>query len=226
MTLASWCRVCGADHPQDRGCPGEWRPSGPELPGWKVSVETPGGFVGYGVLLAPTEDRWLARILTFPNVLWTIPGGRATLKFLGRTEREAEAKAVAFIRSHCIGLGYTMRDEIGLVADAAHAVRRPDVMGSPRRYSRRLPIRFGRSRPIVQAETGNLSESGLLVVTEHPMAGGDLVGLLLELEHGKVPLRASVVWNRYSISRGLVPGMGLQLLNPPAMYTRYVDALG
>ena len=87
MSEALWCPVCGSVHAGPRDCPGDLRATGPERHGWRVAVETPLGIEAYGILVAPTHERWRARILTFPNVLWTIPGGAATLKFVGRFKR-------------------------------------------------------------------------------------------------------------------------------------------
>lgn len=59
--------------------------TGPERHGWRVHVETSRGVEAIGVLVAPSGDLWRSRILTYPNVLWTAPGGRSTLKFLAPT---------------------------------------------------------------------------------------------------------------------------------------------
>ncbi len=64
-------------------------PTGPEERRWQIAVETPRGIEGYGVLVAPSGNRWRARILTFPNILWTIPGGGTSIKFLARSETTA-----------------------------------------------------------------------------------------------------------------------------------------
>jgi Tfp pilus assembly protein PilZ len=77
----------------------------------------------------------------------------------------------------------------------------------------------------VPARTFNLSAGGMFVATEHPLSEGQLVGLLLELEHCKLPLRGSVVWQRRTSGPGRPTGMGLRLLNPPEPYVKYVDAL-
>ena len=89
-----WCAVCGADHAREARCPGELQATGPEQQGWKINVQTPRGMEAYGVLLAPTGERWLARVLTFPRVLWLVPGGGHTLKFLARSREQAERKAL------------------------------------------------------------------------------------------------------------------------------------
>jgi hypothetical protein len=203
--------------------------TGPESTSWKVAVQTPHGTRGYGVLLAEAGRRWRARIVTFPNVMWTVPGGGGSLKFLARSRREAERAAINFVRRHCVDRGYVMRDELRPVFESGTRRQaqgdRSGAQPAPR-FHRDLPVRFGRNRPTVTASTINLSASGLFIFTEHPLPVGELLGLLLELEHCKVPLRGSVVWERRLSEPGRPPGMGLRLLNPPTVYLRYVQALG
>jgi hypothetical protein len=224
----SWCRLCGSSHPRDARCPGIEVPTGPEFAAWRVSVETPRGIQGYAVLLAPAGNQWRARILTFPNVMWTIPGGGCSMKFVGRTADEAEAPAVAFIRRHCAERSYLMRDELEPLPDGvlargpAHGV---DAIVLDPRFERALPVRFGLNRPSVVGSTGNMSRAGLFVATQRPLVEGAFAGMLLELEHCKVPLRGSVIWQRLLRQPGRDPGMGLELLDPPRIYLRYVDAL-
>ena len=78
--MANWCLLCCTDHPSEGRCPGELMATGPEQRGWKVTVETPSGFQAYGVLVAESGKYWRARILTYPNVLWTTPGGHGSMK--------------------------------------------------------------------------------------------------------------------------------------------------
>lgn len=222
------CPLCGAWHASRLPCPEPPPLTGSEKQGFRVAAETPRGVEGYGVLLARMGPTWLSRIVTFPNVVWTVPGGRSAIAFRGRTEDEATRQAVTFIREHCRVRGYRMRDELVLsggeprphlvLPDAAAIVRAP-------RFPRELPVRFGRNRPVVIGRTGNISEGGLFVVTEYPMGTSDLVGLLLELEQGKVPLRGSVVWQCADLEAGRRPGMGIRLLDPPGVYVRYVQTL-
>jgi uncharacterized protein (TIGR02266 family) len=193
-----------------------------------VAVETPHGVRGYGVIVATTDRRWRARIITFPNIMWMIPGGGESLKILARTEDEAVRLAVDFIRRHCVTKGYLMRDEVQFVESMQghHAVEgRPRVSQGAPRFARRLPVRYGRSRPTIQAYTLNLSETGLFVTTDTPLAQGELLGLSLELEHCKLPLRGSVAWHRSSRDQGRDRGMGLALVTPPDTYIQYVRAL-
>ena len=219
----AWCGLCGTHHAAAQRCPRQLEASGPERVVWRVAVETPQGLRGIGVMLAACGARFRARVLTFPNVLWVAPGGRETIKFIARHEDEARQRAIDFVRAHCLMKGHVMRDEIAPAGD----VKRRVTVGipPPPRYQRRLPLRFGRSRPTIPAVTGNLSEAGLFVVTHAPLAGGELLGLALELEHCKVPLRGAVSWARRDAPLGAECGMGLSLINPPEVYVRYVKAL-
>jgi uncharacterized protein (TIGR02266 family) len=204
---------------------------------WRVTVETKTGLAGYGVLIAPSGDRWRSRIVTFPRSLWSVPGGGGTMKFLGRTKAEARRKAVDYVRRHCAERGFLMYDEIEpvnpepfVVAPAAPKVVVADEPVKPTgptsdRVRCRLPVRFGRSRPNVNAVTANLSPSGLFVATDYPLAEGQRIDIVLELEHMRVPLRAEVIWMRDDSSQGRPSGMGLRLCSPPAMYISYVSDL-
>ena len=81
----AFCQVCATQHGEREDCPGELRATGPERHGWAVAVDAQRGVDLYGVIVAPSGPRWRARIVTFPNVLWTMPGGRGTIKFVGAT---------------------------------------------------------------------------------------------------------------------------------------------
>jgi hypothetical protein len=104
-------------------CPVEFHATGIERPGWRVELQTPFGRESIGVLLAPSHDSWRARIVTYPNVLWSAPGGRGTLKFVAETAEDAEAKAIRFIEAHLKARRYSQRDGLTAVG-AGSAVRR------------------------------------------------------------------------------------------------------
>ena len=112
----AWCRTCCTEHDRVRECPGDLRATGPERHGWRVHVETPRSHEAYGVLVAPAGELWRARILTFPNILWTIPGGGGSMKFVGRSPQEAERKAIGFIERHCDERDYQRLDQLAPVA--------------------------------------------------------------------------------------------------------------
>lgn len=215
--------------------------TGPERVGWRVNVETPHGTQAYGVLVAPSHDVWRSRILTFPNILWIGPDARSTLKFEGRTPQEAERKAILFIREHCRKRSFLMRDEICLATpgryEGANDVSEPAVAAPAapakdskdrkpaQRKIRFLPVRFGTQHPAENAGTGNLSETGLFVITDTPAKQGDLLNLQLRLENKEITMRGTVRWHRKAHDIGRSPGMGVELTDPPVDYVNYVRAL-
>jgi len=195
-----WCSICGGSHQTPQECPGDLRATGPERHGWRVAVDTPYGIEAYGVLVAPSLDLWRARIITYPNVLWTIPGGNLTLKFAGNTPQEAETGAVSFIEGHIKSRGYARRDtpnapEVSRYHAEAQAIALA-AAGPALRKMRALPVRFGNGPTLFAAMTGNVSESGLFVMTIAPFEPGSDLRVLIDLETGPVGLKGQVVWQR------------------------------
>ena len=225
VTTLPWCVACGIEHDTTRSCPREIDPTGPERPGWRITVETPTGHEAYGILLAPIGSRWRARIMTFPRMLWLVPGGRTTVKFLGQNAPDAEEKAVGFIREHCYRRGYKMRDEFASVEPDIPAPVRPIYEHQHPRFFRELKLRFGPSMPTIIGSTRDVSENGLFVATPAPLARSAGVGILLQLEHCAIPLRGDVRWCRNIPALHRPVGMGIQLLDPPKDFIRYVHAL-
>lgn len=225
----SWCSVCGGSHQTAQECPGDLRATGPERHGWRVSVDTPYGIEAYGVLVAPSFDLWRARIITYPNVLWTVPGGSLTLKFSGDTPQEAEAQAVLFIEGHIKTRGYVRHDtanapEVSRFGAEAQS-RALAAAGPALRKMRALPVRFGNGPSLFTAMTGNLSESGLFVMTIAPFDPGTDLRVLLDLDKGPVGLTGQVVWQRPRPVSGRPVGMGVRLISPPGPYREFVVEL-
>ena len=224
-----WCPVCCTRHRSKRECPGELPATGPERHGWRVNIQTRNGIDACGVLVAPSDEVWRARILTYPNVLWTVPGGQGTLKFVGRTAREAEQKAIAFVREHIRDRGYTMRNEVccaepGEYDAAAVVIARPQ--GPPaRRKVRFLPIRYGVMQITEVAGTGNLSESGLFIISNSPEDSGIRLNMMLDIGTDEIGLQGLVRWMNKRHRAGRSPGMGIQLDSPPPSYLDYVRDL-
>lgn len=222
----NWCSVCGGSHETAEECPGDLRATGPERHGWRVAVETPYGIEAYGVLVAPSLDLWRARILTYPNVLWMVPGGGLTLKFAAATAQEAEAAAVAFIEGHIKAKGYVRRDmpDAPTVARfrAEAQARAVAAAGPALRKLRALPVKFGIGAAQFTAMTGNVSESGLFVVTLAPFGPGTGLRVLIDLDKGPVGLQGQVVWQRPRPIAGRPVGMGIQLISPPDPYREFV----
>jgi Tfp pilus assembly protein PilZ len=222
----TFCPVCGGSHSKPEDCPGELRATGSERHGWRVSVETPYGIEAYGVLVAPSFDLWRSRIITYPNVLWTAPGGAVTLKFAGRTPQDAEAQAVAFVEGHIRARGYVRRDGLDFPAVSkiqAEAAAKAQAGKDPAlRKLRALPVQFGAGPALFAAMTGNISESGLFVITLAPFDPGTDLRVLIDLDTGPMGLKGKVVWKRERMVLGRPVGMGVQLIAPPEPYRDFV----
>jgi hypothetical protein len=224
------CAICGARHEQREACAGNLLASGAERHAWRVNVETPEGIEAFGVLVAPCEGMWRARILTYPNVLWLAPGGSATLKFIGQTPRDAEQRAIEFVRRHCAERGFTFRDEpVHASAASIPAESRPGVAraGQPApRKVRFAPIRFGIGRPTELAGTDNLSETGLFILTAEPLPSGKPLTMALQTApRRELDLSGRIVWTRVHPEWGRAPGMGIYLPAPPRPYVDFVRSL-
>jgi len=230
MGLA-WCRFCFSQHSTDLDCPGPLEATGVERHGWRVTVQTPHGTEAYGVLIAESGSRFRARILTFPNVLWLAPGLQGTMKFVGDSPSEVENKAATFIKAHCKQRGFRICDEpilawnnplLAVQPDSTvQRIKGPQVL----RKIAFTPIRFGPFRPELRAGTGNLSETGVFIITDNPTHTGSQVRMRLELDNYGIPLIGEVCWARSEPVEGRAPGMGVRLSLPPMVYRRYVNSL-
>jgi hypothetical protein len=224
-----FCCVCGTEHSDPAACPGELRATGAERPGWRVEVETPFGHEAIGILLAPSYDQWRARIVTYPNVLWSAPGGRGAIKFVGNTREDAEAQAITFVEEHVRAKRYQRRDGLApatveRAASAAAVPARP-IFVATRRKSRCLPVRFGVDRAVTRGMTLNVSPEGMFVHVASPADSGGSLLVHLELDGQTVPLRGLIMWIRRRAEFERPTGMGLRLSNPPPFYQSFVAAL-
>ncbi len=175
---SNWCHFCCSQHEGDLDCPGALDATGTERHGWRVTVQTPHGMEAYGVLIAECGSRFRARILTFPNVLWLAPGLQGTMKFIGASPGEVEDKAAHFIKAHCRRRGFRLCDEPVMAWNDPlpafqpdHTVQRikgPQVI----RKIAFTPIRYGPFKPEFRAGTGNVSETGLFIITNSPTDAG------------------------------------------------------
>ena len=220
-----WCAVCSSGHTLEEECPGDLPATGPERHGWRVNAETPQGIVAHGVMIAPSFDRWRARILTYPNMLWLAPGGHGAIKFVGETPQEAEWQAVEFIRGHCRALGHTLRSDLTGVAPHAGPGASVGISPPAPRKIRFMPVLFGVVNPSERGGTGNLSEGGLFIMTDSPVTSGTWLRMRLKIDEEPVALRGQVVWMRKQHRVGGSPGMGLRLQAPPTPYLDYVKQL-
>ncbi len=209
-------------------CPGDVRATGPERFSWSVVVETPTSVEAYGVLVAPVGKSWRSRVLTFPHSPWTIPGGRAVLKFVGNTPQRAEEQAIRFISEHCAARGFVMRTGLD-VAPAGSPSSDPTAArhrtSTAPRWPVVLPVRYGFEELNLRAVTRNVSEAGVFVQTPSPVGQGLDVVLEVTIQADPLGLRGQVAWARKEAEIGRPPGMGIQLLGPPDRFLRYVRSL-
>ena len=227
--MKSWCAVCCTQHVSSPTCPGELRATGPERYGRRVQACSAQRIEIFGVLIAEAGDCWRGRVLTFPNMLWSVPGGRGTMKFVGNSAAEAEQAAVDYILAHCehrkLGVKeLTGEVRTGPIEREAAAVQSPRGSREPR-HLHDLSIRYGEEQATEPGRTSDLSNGGLCVITEAPLPQGTTLKLILELDAYNIPLAGEVAWCRATDAPGRPAGMGVQLTNPPSMYVRYVRTL-
>lgn len=216
--MVSVCTVCCTFH-EDGRCPGHLPATGPERHSWRAEIVDRRGNQTVGILLAPSNRIWRARILTYPNILWTIPGGGGTLKFQGRTAEQAEDRAVDFVRRHCISRKQTLIDpDAPIAAEHSSANVQPSL-----RKLRTMPVRFGREQLDTVGRTRNLSAEGMFVETTLPIDEGDPLRIDINIERAMLELHGMVMWSRIRAgSRQFPAGMGIRLLDPPEDYRAFV----
>ena len=185
----------------------------------------------YGILLAEAEPHWRARLLTYPSMLWCIPGARETMKFVADSPGKAEELALEFIREHCRDRGIRILDdnladelESGPI-DREYAPQRHVESALAERHVRLYEIRFGATKADTRARTRDLSRGGLFVVTDQPLSPGRALKMLLELDDYTIPLVGTVAWVRTRAESGRPAGMGIELRDPPPMYVRHVRSV-
>jgi hypothetical protein len=191
-------------------------------------VATSHGLEAYGVLVAPSHDHWRARVVTYPNILWTIPGGSCTLKFVGDSPQLAESRAIAFVEDHIAALGYARYEAADSPAvGRINAEAKAGVATTPAdpRKVHAVPVRFGVDGETFIAMTNDLSVSGLFVATLAPLDPGRRIRILMDLDAGPVAMEGDVVWQRVRHLPGRPAGMGVHLIAPPKTYLEYVRSL-
>ena len=235
MGATRFCPVCCTAHGPHRPCPGELRATGPERHGWRVCVETPSGVEAIGILVAPSYEIWRARIITYPNILWAIPGGGGTMKFIGRTAQEAESAAIRFVERHIVARDYLRRDGLApvepgkfdLEAAAARSVaaRAVPKTAPAERKMRSVMVRFGIQKPTIVGATINVSTGGMFVGTDGPYDAGVPLRLRMDLDGIDLLMQGHVVWNRRRLEAGRPQGMGVVLTEPSPAYRTWVRSI-
>jgi hypothetical protein len=229
MSSQDWCAVCCTRHELGPRCPGEVLATAPERFGWRIQVGGKQHTEQYAVLVAPAGELWRARIVTLPNMLWTVPRGRGTMKFLGHSAGEAERHARNYVMELCKAKGYRAM-ELDSNPNAGSIGREGASDGAKddedRRYLHSVPVRFGIERAEISARTADLSLRGLFIVSKRPLPKETRIKLVVELENMSLPMNGSVAWIRLQPEEGRQTGMGIQLISPPAIYQHYVRRLG
>jgi hypothetical protein len=225
--MASGCVNCGTLHDRRTDCPGTITAMGPERRSASVRVRTERGIETVRVLIAPTPGGWRARIASDPNVLWTVPGGRSTLKFWGGSPQEVEEQAIEFIEEHC-----ARRWSRGSAGAAAPETGQSASLGRPlrsaalaKRKPARLPARYGVARPSELGATANLSEEGMFITSRCPLNAGTPIRVHVEIRGASVQVSGLVMWSRRRPEPGRPAGMGVRLLCPPPAYCSFVESL-
>ncbi|MBZ5637600.1 MAG: PilZ domain-containing protein [Acidobacteriia bacterium] len=217
----AFCPVCCTQHGNPVDCPGELRATGPERHGWAMAVDAPRGVDLCGVIVAPSETRWRARIVTYPLAPWRTPGCSGVLKFVGSTEEEAQAKALDFIRRWCSERNRAPHDGFGRWERREGAIAgRP-----PPRRRRSHSIRYRVGGISTLTTTANLSPEGMFLTAPEPPAVDTPLELEIEIFGCIATLRGVVVWRRDRLQPGRPRGMGVRLLDPPPVYKMFVQGL-
>ncbi len=221
-----WCTICCTRHTPGGDCPGNLLATGPERHARKFAVTGDNHLEYYGVLIAEAGEYWRARIFTYPNMLWSVPGARGTIKFAGATAKEAETLAIEFLREHCEQRRYTMQDATddppaGQI-EKESADRLSPRGGKEERHPCKVPIRFGEEKATHWGTTANLSLVGIYIATDKVLEKGKRLRMLLDIQAYTMSLLGTVAWVRVKEEPGKPKGMGVLLQQPPAFYKRYV----
>ena len=222
-----WCNTCCTQLSGEHNCQGELNATSSEQHGWRVNVDTPRGIEAYGVLIARSTTVWRARILTFPNVLWVVPGSHSTMKFVGRAPKQAEQQAIDYIKHHCESLGFEIRKDV-VLAEAGQVEAKPIESegqtgrdAAPRKLHR-FPVQFRVRRKDELGVTDNISESGMSIITSTPASSGTEVQILMTIDGDHIEMKGSVVWSRKRSQLGRPLGMGIHFTDPPPEYRSFV----
>lgn len=223
-TEIAWCAACCTQHEKD-DCPGVVELTGPERAGRRFVARREDQTERYQVLVGKAGDRWRARIVTLPNMLWAMPSGRRTAKFIDTDPIEAERKAVLFIFQRARSLGFAIT-EIAEAQESEPDDTRAGKRTGGRRVDHSLTALFGADRPTWPAKVSNLSVTGLFLATNHPVQPGDRISIVLQCEHFRIPLVGIVSWINPKPTGAVPAGMGVELDDPSAIYRQYVAGLG
>ena len=193
--------------------------------GYTTTVITPWGRETYQVWLEEKPEGWVAKIVTMPNRMWALPGGREAVKFSGATLKAAETAAVHFIEDECIRTRRRMAPPIDnpLPIESLERTDQPAATKPAPRFPHRLPVRFGTHNPERPAVTENLSETGMFIITDQPAPVGAAVLIDLRFPDGPVILGGEVIWARHRKEPNRSLGFGVRLTDRPRDYITHLQ---
>ena len=194
--------------------------------GYTTTVITPWGRETYQVWLNETARRdWVAKIVTLPNRMWALPGGREAVKFSGATRTAAETAAIHFIEDECIRTRRRMAPPIDSCLPLPPTADTSAESGSrpAPRFPHRLPVRFGTRSPDRPVVTANLSETGMFIITDAPAPVGAAVLIDLRFPDGPVVLGGEVIWARTQKQPHLSLGFGVRLTEQSREYVTHLQ---
>lgn len=229
-TLGPWCRTCGTRHPPVP-CVKDYSSTGTERHAWRALIEGKEFPEVYGVLIAPMGRLWRARILTYPNVVWMVPGGGATMKFLAMSAVQAEADAVQFIQDLCKRRGLRISRRLpnlepGPVDHEESPETQADAQAqASRRRLRHIPIWWGKDAADEEGLSEDLSEEGLFLISGKLQPKGTTLHLRLKVGDTLLEMTGTVTWTRDLAGYGRRIGMGIELKSPPQGYKEFVRTL-
>jgi hypothetical protein len=215
-----WCSVCCSQH-GIHPCPGIVETTGPERLGRRFAARRPAGTETYQVLVAPAGEWFQARIVTVPDVGWSVPGRRGGAKFLATDAEEAARRAVLHIFAHCKEKKIDIA-EIDPFQDLCRDDLPTGRRIGGRRFEHKLPALFGVERPRSPGLILNVSPTGLFLHTERLEPEGQRIQLVIVSGQFRIPLAGVVAWSRRNSARGLPAGMGIELEEAPFAYRQFL----
>lgn len=192
----------------------------------RFQTESSTGSQVHELQVAYACEKWLARVVTLPDRIWSGPERREALTFSAGTREEVEGAAFAHIFRECdirgeriLGLNYAS------CADLHPKVARRVVAMVPVAYQVRVGGPTSPARGSERTFTANLSETGLFLVTSRRIERGCLLNLRVGLPGLREVMEGQVAWARMAAEEGRPLGAGVQLLDPPIAYRAGVQSL-
>jgi hypothetical protein len=171
--------------------------------------------------------KWIARIVTAPDRVWTEEGSRHPLILTAPTREEVERSAFCELKRRCESDGQRL-------LHLNHSACVGLDFSPARRFTRMFPVRFhvlnqqGKGNPKFAENTftANLSETGLFLVMARRVKKGTILSLMVKLPGHTERLQGEVVWLRYGPETGRPPGAGVRLVDAPLSYRSRLLSLG